>query len=68
MPEKKTSTASTPVTQAETYEAAEIAANAPRLFGYSIDIATAAFKVNGTEKCSIAEAKRIIKDFAEKRV
>lgn len=68
MPEKKTPTASEPVVQAETYEAAEIAANAPRLFGYNIDIATAAFKVSGTEKCTLADAKKIIKDFAEKRV
>ena len=68
MPEKKTSAPSAPVAQVETYEAAEIAANAPRLFGCSIDIATAALKVNGTEKCSLAEAKKIIKDFAEKRV
>ena len=51
-----------------TYEATEIAANAPRLFGYSIDIATAAFKVNGIERCTLTEAGKIIKEFAEKRV
>lgn len=66
MSDKKTTTA--PTIQAETYEAKEIAANAPRLFGCSIDIATAAFKVNGIERCSLADAEKIIKDFAGKRV
>jgi len=66
MSDKKTTT--TPATQAETYEAKEIAANAPRLFGCSIDIATAAFKVSGTERATLTDAKKIIKDFAEKRV
>ena len=51
-----------------TYEASEIAANAPRLFGYSADLATAAFKVTGTERCTLTAARKIIKDFAEKRV
>ena len=58
----------TPVVQAETYEATEIAANAPRLFGYSIDIATAALKVAGIDRCTLADAKKTIKEFAEKRV
>jgi hypothetical protein len=59
----------TQVAQAEpTYEATEIAANAPRLFGYNVDIATAAFKVSGTERATLTDAKKIIKDFAEKRV
>lgn len=66
MSEKKTT--ATQAVQAETYEANEIAANAPRLFGCSIDIATAAFKVNGIERCSLADAEKIIKDFAGKRV
>ena len=66
MPDKKKTNA--PDVQAETYEAAEIAANAPRLFGYSIDIATAALKVNGIERCTLAEAEKLIKDFAAKRV
>lgn len=65
MAEKKTT--GTQVAQAETYEAAEIAANAPSLFGYHTDIATAAFNVNGIKRCSLADARKIIKDFAEKR-
>lgn len=66
MSDKKKTNA--PDVQAETYEAAEIAANAPRLFGYSIDIATAALKVNHIERCTLAEAEKLIKDFAAKRV
>lgn len=66
MAEKKTE----PIVQqkAEIYEAAEIAANAPRLFGYSVDLATAALSLKGEERYTLADAKRIIKDFAEKRV
>jgi len=66
MAEKKTE----PIVQqkAETYEAAEIAANAPRLFGYSVDIATAALAFNGIERATIADAKKTIKDFAERKV
>ena len=52
----------------ETYEPAEIAANAPRLFGYSVDLATAALSLKVEERYTLADAKRIIKDFAEKRV
>lgn len=64
MAEKKNEVA----VQEETYEAKEIAENAPRLFGYSVDIATAALKMAGIERCTLTEAKKIIKDFAEKRV
>ena len=55
-------------TPADTYDVAEIAANAPRLFGYSIDLATAAFAYNGTKRCTLDEAKGIIKAFAERKV
>ena len=53
---------------AETYDVSEIAANAPRLFGYSKDIATAAFDYTHTVRCTLAEAKQIIKTFAERKV
>lgn len=52
----------------DTYEASEIAKASPKLFGYSIDIATAALAVNGIKSCTVAEAKRIIKEFAERKV
>ena len=57
-----------PTEQEQEYEAAEIAANAPRLFGYSIDIATAAFDVNHVERCTLSAAAKIIKEFAERKV
>ena len=66
MSDKKKTNA--PDVQAETYEAAEIAANAQRLFGCSIDIATAALKVNGIERCALADAEKLIKEFAERKV
>ncbi len=50
------------------YEAAEMAANAPRLFGYSIDLATAAFDFNHIERATLSEAKTIVKNFAERKV
>ena len=50
------------------YEVAEIAQNAPRLFGYSVDIATAAFDVAHVKQATLAEARTIIKNFAERKV
>ena len=50
------------------YEAVEIAANAQRLFGYSADIATAALDFNHVTRCSLEKAKKLIKDFAERKV
>lgn len=52
----------------DVYEASEIAQAAPRLFGYSVDIATAALDFNGIKRSTLAEAKKIIKDFAERKV
>lgn len=52
----------------ETFEAAEIAANAPRLFGYSTDIAAAALEFKGIKRCTLEDAKKIIKEFAERKV
>lgn len=50
------------------YEATEIAANAPSLFGHSVDIATAALDYNHLTKCTLNKAKQVIKEFAERKV
>lgn len=50
------------------YSASEIAQNAPRLFGYSADVASAALNRSKIKSCTLSEAKRIIKDFAERKV
>lgn len=50
------------------YSAAEIAAAAKGLFGYSQDIATAALRCGGVSECTLSEARRIIKVFAERKV
>lgn len=52
----------------QTYAASEIAANAPRLFGYSVDIASAAFIYTKIERCTLEKAKKLIKEFAERKV
>lgn len=52
----------------ETYEAAEIAQNSPRLFGYSIDLANAALEIAGLKSCTLTKAKEVIKAFAERKV
>lgn len=58
----------TPVRTEPTYGAAEIAKNAKSLFGYSIDIATAALSYNHVAECTLSEAQQIIKRFAERKV
>lgn len=68
MAKDKTEAVTAPVPQEPTYEVDEIAKNAPRLFGYSIDIATAAFDINNVKRCTLEEAKRLIKEFAERKV
>lgn len=70
MAEKKTEPAAQAVQRKveDVYDAAEIAQASPRLFGYSIDLATAALDVNGVKRATLAEAKRIIKEFAERKV
>lgn len=50
------------------YEAREIALNAPRLFGYSVDVATAALAYNKVKRCSLEKARKLIKEFAERKV
>lgn len=50
------------------YSVAELSANAAHLFGYSVDIARAAFDCSGIHECSLREAEQIVKSFAERRV
>lgn len=57
-----------PAVSAETFEASEIASNAPHLFGYSADMATAAFAYGNVKRCTLEEACKIIKAFAERTV
>lgn len=68
MAKETTKTTAARVAEEPVYAAAEIAANAPRLFGYSVDLARAAFTFNKVERCSLEKAKKIIKDFAERKV
>lgn len=51
-----------------TYSAREIAQNARNLFGYSQDVATAALSYNHVNECTLDEAKRLITEFAERKV
>lgn len=60
--------AAAPVQNVSEYEAAEIAQNAQRLFGYSPDLATAALRMANIQMCSIDKARTIIKTFAERKV
>lgn len=66
MPEKKSETNA--VVQEESFDVAEISANAERLFGYSPDIASAAFAFNGIKRSTLSEARKTIKQFAERKV
>lgn len=50
------------------YSASEIAANARRLFGCSIDIASAALARENIKTCTVEQARAIIKKFAERKV
>ncbi len=70
MAEKKTQTNTQETKQQveETFEATEIAQNSPRLFGYSIDLATAALEIAGIKTCTPTKAKEVIKAFAERKV
>jgi len=67
MAKEKTPEVQAPV-NVEKYSAAEIAQNAPRLFGYSQDLASAALELAGKGTYTLAEAKEIIKAFAERKV
>lgn len=50
------------------YDVNEIAENAYRLFGYSVDLAKAAFRHSKLKCCSLDKAKKLIKEFAERKV
>lgn len=65
MAEKKTEAAQ-PVE--DVFDVAEIAQNAPKLFGYSVDLANTALSLAGVERCTLNQAKSIIKEFAERKV
>lgn len=68
MAKESAKTTSGIVAEESVYEAAEIAVNAPRLFGYSVDLATAALDYNKIERCTLEKAKKTIKEFAERKV
>ena len=69
MAEKKTADVKQTERQAAaTFEAWEIAENAPHLFGYSRDIAAAALEVAKIKECTLEEAAKTIKAFAERKV
>lgn len=68
MAKETTKTTAARVAEEPVYAAAEIAANAPRLFGYSVDIATAALAYNKVERCTLEKAKKLVKEFAERKV
>ena len=65
---KKADVVATEKVAAETYEAKEIAENSPTLFGYSRDIAAAALELAKIERCTLDEAAKTIKAFAERKV
>lgn len=65
---EKASTTQAAVEKQQVFDANEIAKNAPRLFGYSVDIATAALDYSSITICTLDEAQRIIKSFAEREV
>ena len=54
--------------EAAVFEAAEIAANAPRLFGFSVDLATAALAQKGMKAATLDDARAGSKAFAERKV
>lgn len=50
------------------YEADELAENALHLFGYHPDVAKAALDYNRIIRASIGDARKVIKEFAERKV
>lgn len=71
MPKEKVQEAQAELTAAQAadeYDAAELAANARKLFGYSQDIAAAALAYNHVTRATRAGAKKIITQFAERKV
>lgn len=53
---------------APVYTAGELARAAEQVFGVSPDIVTAAMAVAGIKAATIAEAEKVIKEFANKEV
>lgn len=53
---------------APVYSAAELARASEKIFGVSPDITTAALRVAGIQAATIAQAEKIVKEFANKEV
>lgn len=53
---------------APVYSAAELAKASEKIFGVSPDITTAALRVAGIQATTVAQAEKIIKEFANKEV
>jgi hypothetical protein len=66
--EKPAETAQAVEATAPVYTAAELARASEKVFGVSPDITTAALRVAGIQATTIAEAEKIIKEFANKEV
>ncbi len=66
--EKPAETAQTVEATAPVYTAAELAKASEKIFGVSSDITTAALHVAGIQAATVAEAEKIIKEFANKEV
>ena len=66
--EKPAETAQAVEATAPVYTAAELARASEKVFGVSPDITTAALRVAGVQATTIAEAEKIIKEFANKEV
>lgn len=66
--EKPAETAQAVEATAPVYTAAELARASEKVFGVSPDITTAALRVAGIQAATVAEAEKIIKEFANKEV
>lgn len=53
---------------APVYSRAELIGAAEKVFGFSPDIVAAALRVAGIQQATIAEATKIVKDFAGKEI
>jgi len=65
---KKADVAAAEEVAVEVFDAKEIAVNSPHLFGYSMDIAATALELAKIERCTLDEAAKTIKAFAERKV
>lgn len=70
MSKEKENTQAAPTAKdaAPVYTAAELAGASERIFGVSPEITIAALRVAGVDAAPIAEADKIIKEFANKEV